>query len=297
LSYFQKQVLEAMSDSEDKSHEIKLEPPKKRKRQTIPKYSNYCKKYDIPYPNISARESEHLDVCPQCQELWPLFLFKHEYTLNKSFNKVLEEWSELTEKDRCIQLKDLLKEDKVWKKSINRRRAPSGYQLFLREQRKSDPEMKLLKFGDCTTLIAKIWSGFSEEKKQVYNDQSAELKQDGISKVEALPKFKKRIYVLEKRKFRKLSKSQSLKKPSNPFMLYLNDKWSLQKSNPGMKYRDMMKSCSAEWDTLPETQKTRYNIKFMQLRESYMKKKAEQENEEKQEKETKRALKKAKLSE
>jgi len=275
---------EGGSDSDLVDVETTQNPPKKRRRkQVINKYLSYCKKYCIPYPEVGAREKEHFDLCHVCQELWPLYLFRYEYTQKLPMEDIAKNWCQNTEKERAVLLKELRKEHTAWMKNMTRSRVPSGYQLFLREKRLENADLKALKFGDCTSLIAKLWATFTPEQKKVYNERSEALKVQKKKEVAELPAYKKKLYDREKRKIKAKSKSARPKKPSNSFMLYLNDRWSVEKEkNPELKYRDIMNAASKEWDSLPEVQKFEYRAKFMKSKEIYLQEKEIMKNKEKE---------------
>lgn len=256
----------------EESQVAKQPPKKKRKRNVINKYSVYCKKYQIPYPEVNFREKEHMDLCHICQELWPMYLFKHEHTLEQDMATVVKTWCELTEKERGLMLKDLRKEQTVWLKDMTRTRVPSGYQLFLKEKQVGDPALKALKFGDRTTVIAGVWSGFSAEEKKTYSDRSDVLKAERKQEIEALPVFKRKLYDREKRRIRAEGKANRTSKPSNSFMLYLKERWNIEKSksNNMLKYRDVMNVSAKEWETFTAEQKSTYRTEFLQSKEAYL---------------------------
>jgi len=288
-----KRTFDAVDDKEPDSDTEDLEAPvkrprKKRRKQVINKYLTYCRRYCIPYPQVGTREQEHFDLCYVCQELWPLYLFKYEYTLKQPMEEIVKNWCSQTEKERAVLLKKLRKEHTSWMKNMLRSRVSSGYQLFLREKRMETEELKGLKFGDCTSLIAKLWATFTSEQKQSYNDRSKELRVQKKKEIAELPAYKKKLYDREKRLQKAKLKAKRPTRPSNPFMLYLNDRWKTEKEkNTDMKYRDMMTMASKEWDTLSETDKFEYRAKFLKSKQIYLTEKEvmKKKEEEKKEKE------------
>ena len=279
-----KRTFDAVEDKDEGDSDVEdvvpeKRPRKKRRKEVINKYISYCKKHCIPYPEVGTREQEHLDLCHICQELWPLYLFRHSHTMKQPMPEIIKNWCMQTEKERAILLKHLRKEQTAWMKDMLRSRVPSGYQLFIREKRNGTDDLKALKFGDCTSLIAKLWATFTPEQKQVYNDRSMELRIQKKKEVAELPAYRKKVLDRERRKKKAELKTNRPSRPSNPFMLYLNERWKVEKEkNKELKYRDVMNVASKDWETMTELQKFDYRAKFLKSKEAYLaeKQKAEE---------------------
>jgi len=245
--------------------------PKRKRRKKTRKYATFCKKMDIPYPTVSRRESEHLDLCQTCQEAWPLFFYQQSCEMKLSFEDVVKAWMEIPESERQRKHKVLAKAEVAWLKNLVKTRPPTGYQIFLKEKRQGNHDLQKINFGDRTKIIAKLWGGLNEAEKKVYTDASVNLKKERRSFIEGLPSFKRKRYEAERKKFKNNLKSKRPPKPCNSFMLYLSDRWKAEKGKgTTLKYRDMMQLASHEWEnTLTEEDKVPYRRRFVEAKETY----------------------------
>jgi hypothetical protein len=250
---------------------VSTQAPKRKRRKKTRKYVTFCKKMDIPYPNVHRRESEHLDTCQTCQEAWPLFFYQQHHEMKISFEEVSKAWMEMPESERQRKHKVLAKAEVAWLKGLVKTRPPTGYQIFLKEKRKGNADLQKINFGDCTKIIARLWGGLTAVEKKTYTDFSLKFKQERRAFIEALPSFKRKRYEAEKKKFKSSLKSKRPPKPCNSFMLYLSDRWQEAKTRgTSLKYRDMMKIASQEWESkLTEKDKVPYRLRFAEAKEKY----------------------------
>jgi hypothetical protein len=241
-----------LSDSETSSYE---EETKKRKIEGVglPNYKYVCKRKGIPYPIVSSREHEHLNKCSSCREVWPMF-----YAFNKpmyDFKEICLQWASMTETNRIDEYEKHL----APLREIATTRVPSGYQLFLRDKSKSE-QFKNISFGEKSKHLSKMWKNLNSEEKDLFKHESENLKEKKKEYVTNLPKLKRQLYLAEKRKFKKRKTRKRKNIKPNAFMKYLRDRWNDEKrSEKGLKYREVIKSCSYDWKyVLTDQQKQMY---------------------------------------
>ena len=260
------------SDEMEVLTENKEVAPKKQKRQKIRhKFQAYCKRMEIPYPQVNPREGEHFDTCKVCQETWPVFVFQQGFVQNKSMEDTTIQWVEMTETDRIKQHKLLLKEDAAWLKRIVQNRPPSGYQVYLKEKTQLSPDIKKIKeFKERTKLIASLWADLTDDQKQPYVKESERAKLSKKEMMDTLPPFKRKQIERERRKQLKDVRKKRPPRPANAFMIYLSQRWQdeLQKPNH-MTRKDMIQIVSKDWKELSAEQKLPFKTQFIDRKTKY----------------------------
>lgn len=278
-SMFQASHLCATNAETEGNHPKAANPPLKR-RKLSRKYSTYCKRIEVPYPLVSRREADHLDHCFSCQETWPLYFFQQHQNMKLPFDSVCSAWMDMPEDERKRKYKMLLKSEKSWINNLIRTRPPSGYQIFLKNKREeNDDRLTGVPLGSRTKIIASVWNKLSDEEKQPYIAQSEKLKQERSVVLKELTPFQRKRFEEARRNFKTSQKSKRPRKPCNPFMLYLSDRWKEAVSKgSSLKYRDMMGIASRDWkQNVSEEDKLSYSKRFLQTKEHYFLEKKEME--------------------
>jgi hypothetical protein len=238
------------------------------------KFAIFCKKRNIPYPNLSARELEHFDDCAACQELWPLYLYQEQYVAKVEYETVLKNWANMRERDRLVLRKNLKRADLQWKKTILKSRAPTGYQIFIKEKRQTNDQLQKIKFGDGTTILAKLWQMLPEENKKVYHDMAEKMKVERQQYLDSLPNFKRKEYDRCRIRLRHINKEKDngLLKPKNCWIFFLEEKHAKAKeSGSVLKYIDLRALAAKEWkETMTEEQKLPYRTRALLEKEKYL---------------------------
>lgn len=228
-------------------------------------YGMWCKKNEIPFPEVNSREVEHIQTCLSCQMLWPLFYFHHPLRCN--FQTVCNEWSAMTEEMRKKKYQLLKKTDMSWLNRLTKKRVLSGYQEFVKS--KNNQLDDTLSFGQRVAVLSTWWKELSEEERRRFTTTSAENRRKYRDFIRSLPRFQKNKYKTQRSALR-MKRNGGCKRPCNAFMLYLHDRWTDEKRrNPQSKYRQIMKQVAQEWkQQLPQEDKDTYLIKYHYLRDN-----------------------------
>lgn len=238
-------------------------PPPSKKRKTN-KYVNQCRAYEVPYPNVTDREAEHLDMCQVCRETWPLFYYQQHHEMRRSFEEVSAAWMEMPETERRRKNKVLIKAENQWIRQLIKTRPPNGYQIFLKEQYRVQETLQQSSFRDRNQHIAHLWKSLSPEITASYTRKAMALKEERSRFIACLPAFKRRRYESAKKKEKDNKKAKRPPKPRNTFMLYLTDRWAKARTKgTSLKYRDVMQLAANDWKTIvTEAEKQKYQAKF-----------------------------------
>jgi hypothetical protein len=198
-------------------------------------------------------------------------MFYHaEYAIKKrEFADICQHWMEMTEDTRKKVHKKNKLEEKIWLTSMVKGRVPTGYQLFLKSERFT--QRNPLSFGSRITAAAHKWQNLCTSEKNIFVDKSKQLKKERTQFLQNLPKFKKKKYQEELKKFKRQIKEKRPSKPCNVFMLYLKDRWNdEQRLSSGVGYRSLMKTASHNWkQVLTVADKRPYRIQFDHLKQVY----------------------------
>lgn len=237
------------------------------------KFETFCKRRDIPYPKLSPRELEHFDDCAACQELWPLYLYQEQYLSKVDNETVLQNWANMRERDRLLLRKKLKRADLQWKKTVLKSRAPTAYQIFLKEKRQSNDQLQKISFGDGTTILGKLWQMLPEESKKTYHDMAKKVKIERQEYLDSLPSFKRKDYDRCRIRLRRVNREKyGLPKPKNCWIFFLEEKQAKAKETGSvLKYEDFRALAAKEWrETLTEEQKLPYRTKAILEKEKYL---------------------------
>lgn len=252
-------------------------PPKERKRVKRCNYTTRCKKLQIPLPELSDRETDHLNSCFDCQMLWPLYLFREHYQNEEDIETVGETWQNMPETTRMEQLKKLQHEQESWARAEVKKRAPSAYQVFLGDRLGGASELKDLPFSERNKILAKVWAGYTAEQKRPYSEQHQELKAKIEEERSSVPPFLQRVLRAANRSHR-AERVGGPKKPPNAYLMFLRERWEKERiQNVVMRYRDVMQICSTEWERMTEQEKLPYTTKYAERKIRYLAERARQQ--------------------
>ena len=149
---------EEESDTETVTKQPKHDNAQPRRRGRYKKFLSVCKSMRIPYPHVHPRESEHLDECESCREIWPLYYTEH-IKMGLELKKISEMWLELPERERTQR----------------------GNMLMNRWQEEKSKGTNL-KYRDVMQLCSTEWDHhMTEDEKKTYRTQFEQHKQTYLS--------------------------------------------------------------------------------------------------------------------
>lgn len=223
-------------------------------------FKNFCEKHKIDLEiRKNDREWEHIQTCSCCKHGYVLYWIQNIIIEKKSVDYISDSWLLKTESSRQYIRKSLSSSIMRYFKSHIWKRAPSAYQIFLKDVHVKYPSIKSIEFKHQTSHVAVLWREMDIEEKQKYEQQS---------KLQKLTFYehKKNLHSIIKylsKEFRRIKKSKSVvyKKPLNSYMTYLADRWKDEKSKSlnNLTYHQVMKLASFEWNNdLSDVEKEYY---------------------------------------
>lgn len=236
------------------------------------KYINHCRKFDIPYPVVGIRETEHLNACHLCQKTWPLFLYEQHYVCKHSMEDVTRAWCELPEFERIRLHQMLTQADRQWLRNAIKSRSASSFQLFAKDMLESNDEIKALKdIRARSARLSALWKAQTPEVIRSYDERAERAKTERINQLASLPAFKKKQVDRARREYRRVLRESHPPKPPNPYLLYQKEAWKNEVQKPHhLAYRDFVKLSSQRWKTeVTEEEKKPYVDAALVCRANY----------------------------
>lgn len=226
------------------------------------KYAQHCQKLGIPYPDVSLRETAHLDTCHTCQLTWPLFLYEQHYVCKHALTDVTRAWGDLPEYERVRLHKLLTQADRKWLKAMIKKRTASSFQLFAKDAVTTQPDLmrQLKSMKERSMRLAAWWKAQPPEVVQNYKERARQLKVTRANQMASMPEFKKKQVARVRRAYMKVMRESHPPKPPNPYMLFQKDQWQQESQKPShMEYRDFVKVVAQRWRAdLTDEQKRPY---------------------------------------
>lgn len=250
-------------------------------------FERQCKHDHIPYPNqCSPRETDHLNICRDCREIWPLFVFRYCFKEQKSLEEVSQMWYDMPESERRTKGMQLQSAIRRFLLKLSSRRCSTNYQLFHRDQAATMPLIPDMKTpvgsAQCKARNAKIlqmWRQLDPTLQAEYTKLAIELKQKKKQDIKNLPAFaRKWVNILRSEKAQTI-RQQRPKRPTNRWLLFLQEGWREEKAKPDhMPYPMFVDQCKHEWKNMTETQRAPYTEEAQKLAEAYRAEKAQRES-------------------
>lgn len=215
------------------------------------KYINHCRRFNIPYPVVGVRETEHLNACHLCQKTWPLFLYEQHYVCKHPIEDVTRAWCDLPEFERMRLHQMLSQADRQWLKNAIKSRSASSFQLFAKDLLESNEEIKALKdIRVRSARLSALWKAQPPEVRHSYDQRAEQAKTERLNQLANLPAFKKKQVDRARREYRRVLRESHPPKPPNPYLLYQKDAWQHEVQKPHhLAYRDFVKLSSQRWKT------------------------------------------------
>lgn len=219
------------------------------------KFERWCVKNEVPFPTcLSARETNHLEICEACQTLWLSFVYRRHFLEQQTEQQYTAEWERLSEPQRLQLMPELAHKDQELIKSLVKRKHVTGFQLFLKEQggqaefkEGQDPQVH---FQHLSSQASHTWRELSAEQQQSYVKEAKQKNAEPKVFIQNLPRFMKEKVKEYKQESALLHQDKAGKSPGrkpNPFMTYLTERWQQVKSTGEITYQELLQQVTQEW--------------------------------------------------
>jgi hypothetical protein len=225
-------------------------------------YTQYCARLGVPAPP-TPREHEHLSVCIDCQRLWPLF-YRYQQTVGRTLTlaSITGTWAALTEVARQELLPRLLRDELTLVRTFVKRRVPTAFQLFTKDM--LDKHKRLwatATFGTKSQRVAALWKVITVDQQQEYRARSHAAKQARQVRLLALPKHTQTRIHIAKQNRRTKSRQSPHKRPKNPYVVFLNQRWVSEQQKPialRTTYKALMCAGGVTWRNMQTWERDQY---------------------------------------